>query len=487
MSDPARHAVPHPVGQSASEHRPAPSASPAAPAPTAVDGTAVRALTRPGDDPAAPLRRLPPSQQQQTLLALQRTVGNLAAQRVLRPAATLTIQRALSDDDLKTIAEQVHDAISGLGTDEEAIYASLQKLGKSATEIAKLKTLYKDTYKEELEAAIRGDMSGEELRFALELIGVKDDAKKPDLIGAVPGTDDEFKAAAAKIKNAVEGPGTDEEAIFAVLTPFNRDAVKLTKLRDTYKVEFKGADLEADLKGDLSGSELAYALFLLNAPPPGTPSADLTVTSPGTKDHTGKVPGGEVAVHTDVEYSNAGSPRTGAFSVGYEGGLAPDSGILQFIWCEIVATQADGSELTVAEGGLPTTNGDMELTTDPSAPALKVDSATASSPFYEAGGVDIRTTTGTTIYDRPGEFTNIIHRQFDSGATKVVERDHFDQFLIRDYKTLYHTSLVVEWVYTAKTASTRKTKFKSGDKVDGMPAAFKKQLLKEYPKFDNIQ
>ena len=167
--------------------------------------------------------------------------------------------------------------------------------------------------------------------------------------------------------------------------------------------------------------------------------------------------------------------------------MAPDSGIVQFIWCEVVATQADGSELTVAESGLGTTNGSMELTTDPSAPALKVDSATASSPFYEAGGVDIRTTTGTTIYDRPIEFTNIIHRQFDAGATKVVERDHFDQFLVRDYKTIYHTSLVVEWVYTAKTTSTRKTKFKTGGKVEGMPAAFKKQLLKEYPKFDYIQ
>jgi hypothetical protein len=69
----------------------------------------------------------------------------------------------------------------------------------------------------------------------------------------------------------------------------------------------------------------------------------------------------------------------------------------------------------------------------------------------------------------------------------VIERDHFDQFLVQDYKTIYHTSLYVEWDYTARATVNRTTKAEGGGKVDGMPAAFKKQLVKEYPKFDYVQ
>lgn len=466
MSDPARRPA---------EDQAAPTASEVG-TPT---NTEVAALS-----PVGSTARLQP----QAVLTLQRTVGNRAVGRILGSTATATIQRAvaLTDDDYAALAEQLHDAMSGLGTDEEAIYVALQKLQKDAAAIAKLKTVYRDKYKADLEAELRDEMSAEELRLALDLIGIKSEPAKGEMVGAAPSTDDEYKAAAKKLDAAMKGLGTDEEAIFAVLVPFNRDAVKLTKLKDVYKAEFT-RELEADLKDEMSGSELAYALYLLNAPPPGTPHADVSVTSAGTEEHTGKVPGGEVSVHTGVDITAGGTPYTGGFAVGYEGALASDTAVVQFLWSEVVETKPDGSTDFVAEGGLPTSNGDMELTTDLTAPKYKVDSGTPASPFYEARGVDIRTTTGTTIYDRPFEFTDVIQRRFDAGATKVVERDHFDQFLVRDYKTIYHTSLVVEWTYTSKTAVTRSTKFQTGGKAAGMPAPFKKQLVKEYPRFEYIQ
>ncbi len=85
------------------------------------------------------------------------------------------------------------------------------------------------------------------------------------------------------------------------------------------------------------------------------------------------------------------------------------------------------------------------------------------------------------------EFADIIAKQFDAGATKVIEKDHFDDFLIREYKTIYRVSLVVTWEYTSKTAVTRSTAFQSGSAVTGMPSDFKNELVKEYPKFDYIQ
>ena len=129
----------------------------------------------------------------------------------------------------------------------------------------------------------------------------------------------------------------------------------------------------------------------------------------------------------------------------------------------------------------------MDLTTNPTAPKYEVDSARKDTPFYETGGINIRTTTGTTIYDRPAEFSDIIAKQFDAGATKVIEKDHFDDFLIREYKTIYRVCLVVTWEYTSKTSVTRSTAFQSGSAVTGMPSDYKNELIKEYPKFDYIQ
>ena len=284
------------------------------------------------------------------------------------------------------------------------------------------------------------------------------------------------------------GWGTDEEAIYAALLPFNRDAAKLTTLKTTYKTEY-GNELEADIKDEMSGDELNYALYLLNAPPAKSPAATAAVTAAGTEQHTGKVPGGDVSLKTGATMTiGGGAPIPDTFSVGYKGGLASDSGWIQFIWSEVVATQPGGSDKWIAASGLGTSNGVMDLTTDPDSPAYKVDSEkSAKGPFYEEGFVSVRTATGTTIYDRPEAFSDVIGKQFDAGATKVIERDHFDQFMVRDYTTIYHTSLYVEWIYTTKTTVARSTKPGAGGKVTEMPAEFRKQMIKEYPRFEYIQ
>lgn len=421
------------------------------------------------------------------VMVLQRSVGNAAvSDLVVRRSAGRTISRAaLPDKDNEAIVARLHDAMAGWGTDEEAIYAALQKLGRDPAATAKVKELYKATHGADLEDEIRSEMSGSELDLALELLGAGTKAG----VGTAPGTDDEYKGAAKRLRGAMDGLGTDEEAIHATLVPLDRDPVKTAKLKAVYAAEYPGRDLEADIKDEMSSDELAYALFLLNAPPPRSPGANAVPVAAGTEAHAGSIPGGDVSVRTDVDYdpSEGGATRKGGFTVGYEGGLAADTGWIQFIWAEIVATQPDGTDAHVAASGLPTSNGTMELTTDTTAPKYKVDSSTADSPFYEAGGRNIRTATGTTMYDRPMEFGAQIAAQFDAGATKVVERDHFDQYLVQDYTTVYHTSVVVEWVYTSKTASTKNSKGGGAGKVTGMPSAPRAQLVAEYPRFEYVQ
>ena len=154
-----------------------------------------------------------------------------------------------------------------------------------------------------------------------------------------------------------------------------------------------------------------------------------------------------------------GAPLTDTFSVGYTGGLASDSGWVQFIWSEVVATQADGSDTHVAATGLGASNGVMGSHDRPQQPRVQGRLGGVGQGSVLRRG--LRQHAHRARHDDPRPARGVLRRhrkQFDAGATKVIERDHFDQFLVRDYTTIYHTSLYVEWVYTAKTTVARSTK-----------------------------
>jgi hypothetical protein len=324
--------------------------------------------------------------------------------------------------------------------------------------------------------------------LAHELAHVTQQAGRGAAAGIQRTPADDAKAVAKQAHAALTAATVDKPALFTALGTPGRDATKVAAAKAAYKTEY-GNELEVALAAALKDDDLAHAMFLLNAPPPATTAhADVTVDKAGTEAHKAKADGGDVSVHTDVEYTKSdGTKRTDGFSIGYAGAGSADTRVMQFIWSEIVATQPDKTETHVDKKGIVTTNGTMDLTVDPAKPAYKVDSAKADNPYYESGGLSNRTAGGTTTFDRPSEFSDLIAKQFDAGATKVVERDHFDDYVIKGYKTVYHVSLVVEWIYTSKAASTRKTKFISGDAPAALPKAVKAALVKDYPKFDYVQ
>jgi hypothetical protein len=118
-----------------------------------------------------------------------------------------------------------------------------------------------------LEEAIRGDFSGEELEYALQLLNMGQAGSK-QAIGGAPGTDDEWKSAAKRLREAVEGLGTDEEAIYAVLLPLNRDPALIKHVKAAYSSAYK-EDLRERLIDEMSGTELDHALYLLGEGPKG--------------------------------------------------------------------------------------------------------------------------------------------------------------------------------------------------------------------------
>jgi len=323
--------------------------------------------------------------------------------------------------------------------------------------------------------------------LAHELAHVAQQAVPGSPVGIQRKPADDAKALAKQVHAALTVTPIDKTALFKALGSPGRDATKVTALKTVYKTEY-GTELEADLASALKGDDLAQARFLLNAPPPDTGThAEVTVDKAGTEAHKVKAGGGEVSVRTDVDFTAGGAKYPGGYSVGYSGTGSSDARFIQFLWSEIVATQPDKTDAFVDKKGLGTSNGTMDLTIDPTKPKYKVDSGSSSSPFYEAGFTDVRTSTGTTIYDRPSEFADVIAKQFDAKATQVVERDHFDVFLVTGYKTVYQVSLVVQWTYTSKTAVKRTTKFSSGSAVTALPKDVKAALVKEYPKFDYVQ
>jgi hypothetical protein len=70
----------------------------------------------------------------------------------------------------EAVAVQLHGAMSGLGTDEDAIYAALN--GRSAAELENIKAAYQRLYSEDLIKELKDELSGDELWRALGAMGI---------------------------------------------------------------------------------------------------------------------------------------------------------------------------------------------------------------------------------------------------------------------------------------------------------------------------
>jgi len=194
------------------------------------------------------------------VLALQRSAGNLAVSRALRPTVARLVTGATADLlDYDTLAEQIQTAVDGIGTDEQAIFHALERLQRDAASITKLKAAY--VRYGDLEADLRGDLSGSELNYALQLINASGGGGT-ETIGAAPASAADHDAAAQRLRAAVEGAGTDEEAIFAVLMPYGRSSGLVVQLKQAYASRY-GEDLRARLLDELTAEEFQHAAYLM--------------------------------------------------------------------------------------------------------------------------------------------------------------------------------------------------------------------------------
>lgn len=185
-----------------------------------------------------------------------RAPGGAAAREA--PPAAVTATRKV---DLAGIADRVHEAMEGWGTDEEGVYSALQELDRDPKAIGELMKVYQARHHASLIEDIEDDFSGSELEYALQLLNMGH-AGSEQRIEREWTTLSDVRSAAERIREAVEGAGTDEEAIFAALLPFKHDTLLLQRAyNDLYR-----EDLRERLVDEMSGSELEYALSLLETP-----------------------------------------------------------------------------------------------------------------------------------------------------------------------------------------------------------------------------
>lgn len=178
------------------------------------------------------------------------------------PAARAARESASQRKRLADIADRVFEGMEGLGTDEEGVYRALQELDRDQAQINDLVDVYAERHKpNKLLDDLDDDFDGSELEFALQLLNLGE-RDAPQAIDKALADDPE--GAANRIREAVEGPGTDEEAIFAALLPFRRDTLKLQR---AYQ-ELFDEDLRDRLEEELGEeqSELDYALDLMETP-----------------------------------------------------------------------------------------------------------------------------------------------------------------------------------------------------------------------------
>lgn len=114
----------------------------------------------------------------------------------------------------------------------------------------------------------------------------------------------DYVAIATRIRDAIEGLGTDEDAIYAALGRLGQDATRISALTAAYAT-LTGRTLDADLEDDLSGDELARAQRLLRPPD----RRQQIETLLGTTD-TGRWALGVIrrwSIPVDYEFSGTGS------------------------------------------------------------------------------------------------------------------------------------------------------------------------------------
>jgi hypothetical protein len=157
--------------------------------------------------------------------------------RELNPDDAARARALLAHDPHQATAVSLHRAMAGIGTDEKTLFDTLERL--SPKDRAAVEASYSKKYGTSLRAALAAELSGADLDLAHSLLD-----------------GDKAGAAAARLREALAGVGTDEAAIARALKGLS--ANERSQVQARYRQRY-GETLDTALAADLSGQALADA------------------------------------------------------------------------------------------------------------------------------------------------------------------------------------------------------------------------------------
>jgi hypothetical protein len=183
-----------------------------------------------------------------------------AGPSVQRLAPGPSVQRAVTATQAESIAVKLEDAMSGWGTDEDAIYGALA--GRTGADMTAIKRAYRSAYRKDLDAELADELNSSELAKLGSMMAPVADESTLSAADQEQAKVDSARVIADQLRDAMEGLGTDEEQIFGALS--GRTPEEVGEIKRQYE-ELTGRTLERDLQDELSGSDLRRALNLVDS------------------------------------------------------------------------------------------------------------------------------------------------------------------------------------------------------------------------------
>ena len=146
----------------------------------------------------------------------------------------------MTDSEIQNYADQLHNAIKGLGTDEAIL---IKVAVEHPLKIRlKIKEQYKKSYGEDLLDVLQSEISGDFLNLMLALYT------------------DIYEFDAEQCHKAIEGLGTEDDTLIEIIG--TRPGWMLKKIKEEYKKQYK-TELEEDVINDTSGHYQKLLVTLL--------------------------------------------------------------------------------------------------------------------------------------------------------------------------------------------------------------------------------
>jgi len=172
-------------------------------------------------------------------------------------------------------AEKVHNAIAGLGTNDEELIETI--CTRTNTEILAMKAAYQRLYHKEIEKDVAGDTSGDYKRLLITIL-------RGDRPEQMPPNTEQAKMDAQRLYSAGEGRmGTDEGVFIEILT--QRSFPQLHLIAQIYG-QIAGHSLESGIAKETSFN-FKHALIVLITPREEFFAHQFrkSIEGMGTKDH----------------------------------------------------------------------------------------------------------------------------------------------------------------------------------------------------------